>query len=413
MGCCPSRPTSDPLTSACNPAPAPSATPGSVAATSEVVHPSANLSSSGAPSALITYGPSDVGPGQRPNDLRGKQLPAVRVGGGQFLQVDARAAVAPPDPVLAAVGPGHRPAQPQRRGEQVADRVRHLGPRPRQQLGHQLGGQLVVIGDRDIARVGNHGLAGRVGEVQRVAFVGGLELLPVQEDAVGQPVDSPAARRLDQLDRPRVGQHALGRLEHPHVGQRAQDVCPHGRRNPFGGTGFHEYHVVDQQRATGVVPGVGRRLGEELPRRQVPVGRIGCGLEEFAQQHVGIHARGRLGQIRRCRPVDGADGLRGRRAGYPGAAGKQQHGQTTAESRAVAALPAPFGGLAMALTVLAFRLQPVPRRLRRLRNRLHGQRAGGDLVAANQRKRQPEAGALARARPTPPAGPGAAARPRR
>src|ERR1700744_632539 len=54
---CPSRDTREPFTSACRPALAPSATPGSVAATSEVVHPSAKRSSSGAPSALITYGP--------------------------------------------------------------------------------------------------------------------------------------------------------------------------------------------------------------------------------------------------------------------------------------------------------------------------------------------------------------------
>jgi hypothetical protein len=103
-----------------------------------------------------------------------------------------------------------------------------------------------VIGNRYVARIGNHGLAGRVGEVQRVAFVRRLKLLPVQKDTVGQPVDSPATRRFDQLDRTWVWQHALGRLEHPHIRQRAQDVCPHVRRNPFGSTGFDEHHVVDQ-----------------------------------------------------------------------------------------------------------------------------------------------------------------------
>ena len=159
--------------------------------------------------------------------------------------------------------------------------------------------------------------------------------------------------RLDQLDRTRVRQHALGRLEHPDVGQRAQDVCPHGRRNPFGATGFDEYHVVDQQGAAGVVPGVGRRLGEELPRRQVPVGRIGCGLEEFAQQHVGIHARGRLGQVRRCRPFDGADGLRGRRAGYAGTAGEQHGQQTAAVASSRRIYPLRSAGSRLALTVAA------------------------------------------------------------
>ena len=53
----------------------------------------------------------DAGPRQRPNDLRRKQLPAVRVGGRQVLQVDAGAAVAAADPGLAAVGARHRAAQ--------------------------------------------------------------------------------------------------------------------------------------------------------------------------------------------------------------------------------------------------------------------------------------------------------------
>ena len=37
-------------------------------------------------------GPLDVRPAQRPNDLRGKQCPAVRIGGGQVLEFDACAA---------------------------------------------------------------------------------------------------------------------------------------------------------------------------------------------------------------------------------------------------------------------------------------------------------------------------------
>ena len=53
----PSRNTSDPPINACRPAAAPGNAPGSVAATSEVSHPSANRSSSAAPSAVITYGP--------------------------------------------------------------------------------------------------------------------------------------------------------------------------------------------------------------------------------------------------------------------------------------------------------------------------------------------------------------------
>src|SRR5882757_5926350 len=68
LGICPNEPgrrgafwpsidTIDPPTRACNPAAAPGSAPGSVAATSEVLHPSANRSSSAAPSALITYGP--------------------------------------------------------------------------------------------------------------------------------------------------------------------------------------------------------------------------------------------------------------------------------------------------------------------------------------------------------------------
>ncbi len=267
---------------------------------------------------------SDVRSRQSPNNLRGKQLPAVRVGGGQFLQIDASTAVAAADPVLATVGPGHRPAQPQRRSEQIAYRVRHLGPRSGQHLGDEFSGQLIMIRDRDVARVGNHRFASRIGEVQGVAFVGRLKLLPVQEDAVGQAIDSPATGRLDQRDRSRVRQFALRGLEHSDIGQRTQDIPPHRRRNTFGSTGFNENHMVDQQRATGIVPRVRGRLGEELPRRQMPVGRVGRGLQEFAQQHVGIHTRGRFGQIRRCRVLHRADRLRCRRAGHPRTAGEQR-----------------------------------------------------------------------------------------
>lgn len=248
-----------------------------------------------------------------------------------------------------------------------------------------------MVGHRDVARIGNHRLAGRVGEVERVALVGRLKLLPVQEDPVGQAIDAPAAGRLDQLDRPRVGQHALGGFEHAHVRQRTQDVRPHSRRNPFRATGFHEHDVVDQQRATGVVPGVGRRLGEELPRRQVPVRRIGCGLEEFAQQHVGIHAGRRLGQVRRRRSLDGADGLRADELGTPHS---RRATAPTATGPIAAASPAPLGVLARPLTVGALRRGRL-RRLGRRRNGFQGQRAGGHLVAADQGKRQPEAGSLA------------------
>ena len=132
--------------------------------------------------------------------------------------------------------------------------------------------------------------------------------------------------RFDQLDRTGVGQLPLGGFEDAHVRQRPEGVGPHRHRNPLGAMGFDEHHVVDQQRATGVVPAVGCRLGEELTRGQVPVGRIGCGLEEFAQQHIRVHAGGGLGQVRRRRPVDGADGLRRRPVRHARAA-RQDHGQ--------------------------------------------------------------------------------------
>ena len=51
---CPSSATMDPPISACTPAVAPSAAPGSVAATSVAFQPSVNRSSSGAPSTSIT-----------------------------------------------------------------------------------------------------------------------------------------------------------------------------------------------------------------------------------------------------------------------------------------------------------------------------------------------------------------------
>jgi hypothetical protein len=186
-------------------------------------------------------------------------------------------------------------------------------------------GQLIAVGHRDVAWIRHHRLAGRVGEVQRVALIGGLELLPVQEHPVGQLVDAPAARRLDQLDRTGIGQLSLGGLEHAHVGQRTELVGAHRDRNPFGAMGFDEHHVVDQQRTTGVVPRIGRRPGQELSRRQVPVGRISGGFEEFAQQHIGIHAGRRLGQVRRRRTLDGADGLWRRCARHTGAARQHDH----------------------------------------------------------------------------------------
>ena len=85
-------------------------------------------------------------------------------------------------------------------------RIDHLRARAGDQFRHQFGGQLVRIGHRDIARIGHDGLAGRVDEVQRMALVGLLELLPVQEHPVGQSVDPPAVGSLDQLDRAGVGQ---------------------------------------------------------------------------------------------------------------------------------------------------------------------------------------------------------------
>ena len=170
-------------------------------------------------------------------------------------------------------------------------------------------------------------MPGRVGEIQRVALVRRLKLLPVKENAVGQPVDAPPARRLDQFDRTGIGQRTLAGLEHSDIRERAEDVGAHVDRNPIGAARFDEHHVVDQQGATGVVPCARGGFGEELPRGQMPVGGIGGRLEEFAQQHVGIHARRRLRQARRRGPVDGADGLRRRRTGHPGATRKNEHQQ--------------------------------------------------------------------------------------
>ena len=146
------------------------------------------------------------------------------------------------------------------------------GRGPDDQLGDQFGGQLIGVGHRHVARIGNDGLAGRVDEVQRAALVGLLKLLPVKEDPVGQPVDAPSARRLHQLDRAGVGQRTLTGLEHADVRKRAEDVGAHGHRNPVGTASFDEDDAVDQQCATRVVPPVRRRLGEELSRGEMPVG---------------------------------------------------------------------------------------------------------------------------------------------
>ena len=166
--------------------------------------------------------PVDTCPRQRPNDLCRKQLPAVRVSRRQIFQVDAGTAVATAHPGLAAVGTHHRATQPERRTEQIAHRVVHLRTRAGDQLADQFGGQLVGVGDRDVARIGYHGLAGGIGEVQRVALVGRLKLLPVKENAVGQPVDAPPAGRLDQFDRTGIGQRTLAGLEDSDIRQRAR-----------------------------------------------------------------------------------------------------------------------------------------------------------------------------------------------
>src|SRR5581483_802442 len=68
---CPLSDTSRPPISACTPAAAPSATPGSVAATSVGFHPPANRSSSGGAVGIDHVRPFDVCAGQRPNELGG------------------------------------------------------------------------------------------------------------------------------------------------------------------------------------------------------------------------------------------------------------------------------------------------------------------------------------------------------
>ena len=73
------------------------AAPGSVAATSEVSQPSANRSSSAAPSALITYGPLIPARANVQMICAASSCLTVRVGGRQVLQLDARAAVAAAD----------------------------------------------------------------------------------------------------------------------------------------------------------------------------------------------------------------------------------------------------------------------------------------------------------------------------
>ena len=90
--------------------------------------------------------PFDVGARQRPDDLRGKQLLAVRVGDRQQLQIDPRSGVAASDAALSAVGACHRPAQPQRRAEHVAHTFGHFRTRTGDQLGNQFGGQLITVG---------------------------------------------------------------------------------------------------------------------------------------------------------------------------------------------------------------------------------------------------------------------------
>ena len=203
---CPSSDTNDPPINACRPAAAPASAPGiggrHVGGVPTLGEPVVERRAV----RIDDVRTVDSRPVQRPNELGRKQLPAVRVGGREAVELDARPAVAASDAGLAAVGARDGTSQSQRRTEQVAHGVGHLRSRAGNQFAHQFGRQLVGVGHRDVPRVGHHGLAGGVDEVQGVALVGRLELLPVQEHSVGQPIDAPAARRLDQVDGARVGQ---------------------------------------------------------------------------------------------------------------------------------------------------------------------------------------------------------------
>ena len=150
-------------------------------------------------------GALDISTRECPNHLCRKQLAAGRVGDGEAFQINAGATVSAAHAGLTTVGPGDRPAQFQRRTQQVAHRFGHLGPGAGDEFGDEFRGQLVRVGHRQIPRVGDDGLTGGIDEVQGAALVGRLELLPVQEHPVGQPVDPPAVGCPDQLDGAGIG----------------------------------------------------------------------------------------------------------------------------------------------------------------------------------------------------------------
>ena len=267
-------------------------------------------------------GALDIRAGQRPNQLRRNEKPAGRIGGRQVLQIHPGPAVAAAHPRLTAIGAGDRPAQLQRRPQQIAHRIGHFGPRAGEELVDQFGSQQVGVRRRHVPRVGHDGLAGGVDEVERVALVDRLEFLPVQENPVGQPVDAPAVRGLGEFDGPGVGKLAVPGLEDADVGERPEDLGLHGHRNLFRRTGFGEHDLVQEQGAALIVPVLGGRIGEKLPGRLVPVGRIGGGFEEFPQHLFRAHPGSGFGQLLGRRPLDGPDRLRRRGVGHAGTSGQ-------------------------------------------------------------------------------------------
>ena len=151
---------------------------------------------------------------------------------------------------------------------------------------------------------GNDGLAGWVDEVQRVAFVGGLELLPVRGRrrwvtcrCANHPESSPVRSDQGRDSAPSpVSNTPVSEIE-PRM---SAFIATETRSGPRVSTNTTR-SISSALPASS--PRARRRRGEELPGCQMAIRRIRGGLEEFAQQNVGIH--------RRCRGWAGSAARRG------------------------------------------------------------------------------------------------------
>ncbi|SLE15512.1 Uncharacterised protein [Mycobacteroides abscessus subsp. massiliense] len=223
-------------------------------------------------------------------------------------QLHTHAAVSASHIDPAAVDTGHRASQPQA-VQVVAHRPRKLGTWAGQEFVHEFGGQQIGIVDGHIPRIGHHGAARRVGEIDGVPAIGGLELPPVEQYPIGQRIDPPFTVGLHQGEL-RVLNVTLSGLEDPDVRQGAQLVGAHVDRPTIDTTLVGEHRRLNQYGSARVIPSPRTGFGKELAGRPMPIGRVSGRLQEFAQHRFGLHTRCGCGHPRRRRALHCADRLR-------------------------------------------------------------------------------------------------------